>query len=69
MITLLTEELFVGFTENWGSSPHKHEKCRICLVDRFGIHHRKGRRLRMVGGTSTPQRALNCLTHKEHKKT
>ncbi|MCR5135530.1 MAG: hypothetical protein K6C12_00325, partial [Oscillospiraceae bacterium] len=22
-----------------GIGPHKHEKCRICLVDKFGIFH------------------------------
>lgn len=29
----------------------------------------RGRRLRKVGGTSTPQRALNCLTHRGQNNT
>ena len=31
-------------------SLHKHEKCRICLVDKFGIFHGRGRRLRLPAG-------------------
>ena len=65
----MREQLFVEITKKQDFRPYKHDKCRICLIDKFSIYHGRGRRLRKVGGTSTPQRALNCLTHKEHKKT
>ena len=29
--------------EKHGFLPHKHEKCRICMVDKFGIYHVKDR--------------------------
>ena len=32
-----------------GFLPHKHDKCRICMVDKFGIYHGRGRRLRTLG--------------------
>ena len=35
-------------------SLHKHEKCRICLVDKFGIFHGAGYRSRTFSGSNPP---------------
>ena len=34
----------------WPFSPYRRDKCRICLVDKFGIYHGRGRRLRPPAG-------------------
>ena len=38
--------LFFDITGLSGIWPQKYEKCRICLVDKFGIHHGNGERIR-----------------------
>ena len=35
--------------EKRGFPPHKRNNCRICLVDKFGNYHGRGRRLRTLG--------------------
>ena len=53
--------LSLKIQEKQGFWPYKHEKCRICMVDKFGIYHGRGRRLRRIGGpsgTRTPDRPV-----------
>ena len=35
----MREQLFVEITGKRGFSPHKRNKCRICIVDKFGTYH------------------------------
>ena len=42
-------EISVKIQEKQGFLPHKRDKCRICLVDKFGNYHGRGRRLRTLG--------------------
>ena len=37
----------------WGFWPHKRDKCRICLVDKFGIYHGGGRWIRTTEGIAS----------------
>ena len=39
-------EISVKIQEKQGFLPHKRDNCRICLVDKFGNYHGRGRRLR-----------------------
>ena len=43
------EKLFVEITGKVGFFTRKYNKCRICIVDKFGIYHGRGRRLRTLG--------------------
>ena len=39
ILSTMRELLFVEITEKLEILAHKHEKCRICMADKFGIHH------------------------------
>ena len=41
-------EISVKIQEKQGFLPHKRDKCRIRLVDKFGIYHGSGRRIRTL---------------------
>ena len=43
------EKLFVEITGKVGFFTRKYNKCRICIVDKFGNYHGRGRRLRTLG--------------------
>ena len=39
ILLTMRELLFIKLQEKWGFSPHKRNKCRIRLVDKFGIYY------------------------------
>ncbi len=48
-VTILHKEAFRPKTKNRGSHHRKRDKCRIRLIDRSGIYHGRGRRIRTLG--------------------
>ena len=41
-------EISVKIQEKQGFLPHKRDNCRICLVDKFGNYHGRGRKIRTL---------------------
>ena len=49
----MRELLFVEITGKTGVLPYKHEKCRICMVDKFGTYHGGGGWIRTTVGIAS----------------
>ena len=51
--------IFLKLQEKQGFLLHKCDKCRICLVDKFGIYHGNGGRIRTLSAFGAARRDYN----------